>query len=191
MSQQPAPKRRRIAYVVGCLELVDDTSVKKELGIVDREYKERIVRNLLKFGTLDNAPGQGRPCKYTTDHFRAAHDLLRAGGSFFYSGAELVCYLVECGELPEDAAPAGFMPALKKYLKSHRWTLGYGPRCLTFALSEAHRHGRLAWSLEQRLLINSSSVEELTFEDEIIIDQGGKPKGGCMLGRAICSAMQT
>ena len=143
------------------------------------------MRNLVDLGTLDNAPGQGRPCKYTADHFRAAHDVLKSGGSFFYSGAELVAYLVECGELPEDAAPGGFMPALKRYLKTHRWSLGYGPRCLTFALSQAHKLGRLSWSLEQRLLITSASVEELTFEDEIIIDQGGKPKGGCMLAGPI------
>lgn len=131
MPQQPAPKRRRIAYVVGCLHLVDDTSVKKELGIADRSYKERTVRNLVDLGALDNALRHGRACKYTADHFHAAHDLLKAGGSLFYIGADLVAYLVECGELPEDAAPAGFMPALKRYLKTHRWSLGYGPRCIT------------------------------------------------------------
>lgn len=154
--------------------------MKKELGIADRSCKERIVRSLVDHGALDNALRHGRACKYTADHFHAAHDLLKAGGSLFYIGADLVAYLVECGELPEDAAPAGFMPALKRYLKTHRWSLGYGPRCITFALGEAHKLGRLAWSLEQRLLITSSSVEELAFEDESRIDEGGKPKGGCM-----------
>lgn len=194
MSQQSPAKRRRVDYVIGCLELVDDSSVKKKLGIVDRSYKERIVQNLLDFGTLGNAPGQGRPCKYTTEHFHAAHDLLKGGGSFFYSSAELVAYLVECKELPEEAVPAGFMPALKAYLKTHHWSLGYGPRALTFAMSQAHKKGRLEWCLQQRLLINSSSVELITFEDEIIIDQGGRPKGGgiwlvhmeCTASKACC-----
>lgn len=157
----------------------DDKLVKQKLGIKDKAYKQRILGNLEQYGSLDNAPGQGRPSKYTDLHFQAARDALVGDDTYYFSGEELVSSLVERGELPAGTPARGFMEALHDWLRGHGERLSFGQLRLAFAMTEAHRHGRLEWCEQHQGVLTKASVEEFWFEDEITITYGGHPKGKC------------
>lgn len=170
-------KARRVQYLVASLRIVNDASVRKVLGIQDKKYKDRLITALLDHGSLDNKPGQGRPPSYTEDQLEAARDALLQGDTYYFSAAELVAELMELEVLAADTSVKGFMWRLKGYLLERREMLAYGLRRLTFAMTEAHCQGRLAWCLENRKKLTQELVKQYTFQDEIVIDCGGKPKG--------------
>lgn len=176
MEDMPPAKRRRVQYLTRILEGCDDTAVKEELGIKDKGYKARVLKELRETGTLDNHPGQGRPPKYTEEQFAAATELLE-GETFFFSGEELVAVLVEEGQLEPNSCARSFMQALQRWSKAQKLHLAYGQRRLTFAMTAEHAKGRLDWCISNKRKLTKRELQEFWIEDEITITYGGHPKG--------------
>lgn len=177
MDTFPEAKRKRVAYTVAAIRKFKDAGLQKTLGVGGRKYKARLIAELEATGSLNNRPGQGAHPRYTEEHFFAAATVVMDGSTYWFSTEELVYYLEELGLVPSDTCPRAFWRNLKEYMQSCKLRITFGQRRLTFALAHWDCSERLEWAREKLEVFTDATMGEFTFEDEIVIDCGGKPKG--------------
>lgn len=170
-------KRQRVAYVIAAIKSLTNASEPKGCGVGGKKFRERLVQELEATGSLDNRPGQGAHPRYTEEHFFHAATALLDGSAYFWSTKELVFHLIEEGLIPADTCPSAFWRTFKLYMASCGMWAVYGARRLTFALTDLDCQERLCWAHLNLQVFVSSSMDKFTFEDELVIDYGGKPKG--------------
>lgn len=182
MSTITASQRRAANFLVLLLDGRTPAQALKELDITDHAYVRRLKAKLQDSASLADAKRQGRPRKYNEATLDEAMLWVLGRVAPLWSGEEIVHSLVEEGILPDGASERSFMRALVPHLASHGWRLVYGPQRLTFAMNQSHAHSRLEWCYLARLAFTSSTVGDWWFEDEILLEHGGAPKGECAAG---------
>ena len=176
-------KKRRVDYIVACLENFDDLVVRQQLGIRQSDYKQKLIAKLRTRGDLEDEDRSGRPKKHQESQFLAARNELIYGDVYICSKAELVEVLVDRGVLAPGTSPRGFVDTFSKYMRARRESVSFGAQRLTFALSLTHIESRLVWAVNNKKVYTDQSVKEMTFEDEVTIELGVNPKGESQSGR--------
>ena len=177
MRETTQSQKRRADYIVKRLEGQTEKQAKKALGIKGKKFSQRLQTGLKRSASLKDAPRPGRPIKYTLNILGQALDWFNHHQWELLSKEELVSKLQKEGILPNDAKVEGFYPAFKDYLVTLGFKLKYATRSLTFALTNAHEAGRLKWCIKHQSIITDATVGSYWFSDEVIIEEGGHPKG--------------
>lgn len=168
--------KRAAIFVADVLSSVNLKPFLKKHNIKDKQYGKRLIDKLRSSGSLLPAPRQGRPRVYTDDQLQAAQDELTKPGPPFHSTRALVHKLKEEGELPAEAKPRGFKPALQRHLGQLGLQLGYGTRSKGQPITERTAADRLAWCLEMKDDLTERKVKSWYFEDEKPHGLGGKSR---------------
>jgi hypothetical protein len=176
MSNIPPSQRRRADFLLAVLKLPGVPGVAKKCGIKDHSFIKRLERNLSEYASLADAPGKGRPLKYTPELLGEAWGYMEELDGA-WSSTDFVSYLIDMGTLEEGNSVAGFWEAFQAYLHKQGWRLVYGNQRLTFALSSAHASGRLRWCHEYGAGLTSLKVRQYWFVDEILLEYPSAPKG--------------
>lgn len=182
MKEITQSQKRRADYVVKRLDGQTDKQAKKALGIKGKKFSQRLQTGLRRGASLKDAPRPGRPITYTVDILEQALDWFNHHQWELLSKEELVSKLQKADILTNDAKVEGFYPAFKSYLVTMGFKLKYATRTLTFALTNAHEDGRLEWCIKHQRIITDATVGSYWFLDEVIIEEGGHPKGMLVAG---------
>lgn len=182
MPPQDMPKKtksqiRRAQYLLLALQGCNDAAIRRELGISDRGFKARLVKQLKQHASILDAPRSGRPIKYTEELHESARQVLLDLEDTVVTGKEFVWTLEDRGILKPETSPKSYMRSFKRYLATKGMQLSYGRRRLLFALSNSHIKARLKWCREKSSIFTKEKVKQYWFGDEISISTGMAPKG--------------
>jgi hypothetical protein len=177
MTKTTQSQVRRRDYLLSRLDGYSDKAAKKKLGIKDKKYEERVRAGLERDLSLTDAPRSGRKPLYTEDTLEDALDYFDQNDWLLITKKELVAGLQQVEILQPNATVDGFYTAFKKHLLKHDLHLKWGQRPLTFALSHQHEVWRHKWCIKQQAVLTSALMKDYWFCDEILIEEGGHPKG--------------
>lgn len=164
-------------YLLQRLDNKTDKGAKKELGIKGTRFSARLKAALERDCSIADAPRSGRPPIYTFDILDAALDWFIRFSWQELTKAEFVNELLGIGILPEGAAIDGFYPAFKAHLLGYGFHLKWGQQSFTFALSQDQKLWRAQWCQQHQGTFTTTTLGDYWFCDEIVIEEGGHPKG--------------
>lgn len=168
-----------------------DKVARRRLGITGKKFLDRLKAALQRDCTLADAPRPGRPIVYTLSTLDAALDWFDSNYWLLLTKEELVSELQEAGILSNNAKVDGFYPAFKAHLSEYGLRLKWGQRGLTFALTTQHQVWRKEWCLHHQVVSTFEDVDSFWFCDEIVIEEGGHPKGECAIeGHAVLDELK-
>lgn len=168
---------RRRDFLLGLLEGQPGVDAKKALGITGRKFETRLKASLQRDCSLADAPRSGRPPIYTPDILDDAQDWFFRNDWRLLKKSDLVTELQELDILSDDATVRGFYAAFEAHLSCQGYNLKWGARSLSFALSHEHEIQRYEWCQLHQCTFASENLWDYWFEDEIIVEEGGHPKG--------------
>ena len=177
MSKPSQTEIDRNEFLLAILDGKTQAQAKKLIGITDHRFVERLKEALRERRSLSEAPRSGRPPVYSEDVLQDTLDWFDCNDWQLLNKEEFFTSLQEVGILDDKATERGFFYAFKTYLASCGLQLKWGRRFLAFALTPTHEAGRAVWCLENEKVFTDETVGRFWFVDEIVLEEGGHPKG--------------
>lgn len=177
MSQPTENQLLRRDYLLLLLDGVKDKEARKQLGIKGKDFVKNLRAALERDCSLADAPRTGRPLLYTVDILNDALDWFDQNSWRHLNKQEFFDEVLAVGILPNEATLDGFYPTFKEHLHEQGLHLRWAQRNLTFALTTRHELLREQWCDEHEDTFTEQKLDEFWFCDEIVVEEGGHPKG--------------
>ncbi len=176
-SQLTANQLLRRDYLLLLLDGVKDKGARKQLHIKGKDFVKNLRAALKRDCSLADAPRTGRPLLYTVHILDDALDWFKRNSWRQLNKQDFFDEVLAVGILPNKATLDGFYPAFQEHLHKQGLVVRWAQRNLTFALTTQHELLREQWCDDHEDTFTEQNLEEFWFSDEIVIEEGGHPKG--------------
>ncbi len=168
---------RRAEFLICALDLPSVQELAVELGITDRRFLDRLAQDLRLHASIAEAPRSGRPVKYTDFVLQQAQSYMLDGVEAYWSKEDIVLGMIAIGILEEGTSVESFWERFTAYMRQQGTPVVYGCQRLTFALSLDHIKKRLRWCYAHSTQLTEEKIKSWWIVDEIVVEEGGHPKG--------------
>lgn len=166
----------RARWLVAYLQTNDDVYACSVSGLSHNAHK-RILDLLCRNGHLGDSDRTGRPAVYTEAIMEAAYVKVVNDNTLKLTGRSLVKLLKREGQLHLTADVERFLEHLTTYIKSKGQKLLTNYTRTTFYLSKRDEGLRLAHAHYMMRLLDAGYLDNMVFEDEVILEESPHPKG--------------
>jgi hypothetical protein len=167
---------KRARYVLAFLQ-TGSMEIARRAAKLSPHAHWKIIRMIAENGHYADSERSGRPCLYTEAEMEAAYNALVKQKYGKLNGVELLKQLREEGLVHETAEPKRFLQHLTSHIRSKGQKLITNCTKTTFFLSEADARARLLYSKEWLERLNTMSLGNVVFADEVCLEESPHPKG--------------
>jgi hypothetical protein len=166
----------RVKWLVAYLQTHDRAYACRVSGL-SRNAHVRILDMLCRNGHLEDSGRSGHPPVYTKAMMEAAYVKVVNDNTGKLTGKSLVQLLKREGRLHLTADVRRFIRHLKTHIKAKGQKLLTNYRRTTFYLSKRDEGMRLAHAHYMMRLLDAGYLDNMVFEDEVILEESPHPKG--------------
>jgi hypothetical protein len=184
----PTPERSKTGFILKVLAKCWPCQLQEaaeEAGYHGRQAGQRLKKEILANGGLEDAPRTGRPVTvYTQEKLEEAWGLLTAGDGRYYTYKTLLHETYRDGKSHDVTK---FSQALREYARAKGHTIHISTET-SAPLPEGEKRGRVQWCKDLLALLEREKIalNQVVFGDETNLQSPSHPKSECRSAATRC-----